>query len=153
MVVQHDCPKRKNVFKPCDLDIWRRKTRRIPLKRHFHSIFDGICHIFLCQVLRSQVLKIFFWDDRFFEKLPLKMVWCRNSNVGHFNIMVVSQIFIISVGFGNFMQISNPNLRYKINRPILRVRSPFDWMSRLNWSPDKYSYVKLDWDPRKDKTS
>ena len=52
MVVQRDCPKRKNVFKICDLNIWRRKTWRIPLKREWKYLFNGMRHVLLCEIFR-----------------------------------------------------------------------------------------------------
>ena len=38
--VQRDFPKRKNVFKPCDLNISRTKTWRIPLERYTLPYFS-----------------------------------------------------------------------------------------------------------------
>ena len=53
MVVQRYCPKRKNIFKPCERNIWQRKAWRIPLKRRFHSRFNNMHHVFLRQIFRS----------------------------------------------------------------------------------------------------
>ena len=55
--MQQNFPKAKKVFESCDLDILRRKTWRIPLKRKLDYLPNGICYVFLCKISRSQFQK------------------------------------------------------------------------------------------------